>query len=231
MLTYENKFFAVEYARSSLSAWEKSRKSSRRARSWDWHRYRWYYSWIGTHAMRAGGSSAVIAKLLAALTGHGWAAVVSLYPKLALGALFVPCSLDKLDEIFIIFVETVIDLVLCAGHAVVVLAFAPQTIVFWAGGALIVVELLVETENCGAASCGTPGGWCMVHFYKFIEWKFLVFLLEIAIDVGVYVSCLQFVGTALQGAIDFDLACLDFALEVAVNALIVEYVSALENAK
>jgi hypothetical protein len=38
-------------------------------------------------------------------------------------------------------------------------------------------------------------------------------------------------GTALHGAINFDLACLDFALKVAINALIVEYVPALENAK
>jgi len=181
--------------------------------------------------MRTGGSSAIIAKLLAAFTGHGWAAVVSFYPKLAFGALFIPGSLYKLNEIFIIFVETVIDFVLCAGHAVVVLALAPQTIVLRTGGTLIVVELLVEAENCGAACCGTPGGWSMVHLYEFVEWKFLVFLLEIAIDVGVYVGCLQFMGTALHGAINFDLACLDFALKVAINALIVEYVPALENAK
>ena len=89
--------------------------------------------------MRAGGPSAIIAKLLAAFTGHGRAAVASLYPKLAFGALFIPGSLDKLDEIFIIFVETVIDFVFGAGHAVVVLAFAPQTIMLRTGGALIVV--------------------------------------------------------------------------------------------
>ena len=95
---------------------------------------------------------------MAAFTGHSGAAIVPFDPKLALGALFVPCPLDKLDEIFIILIKTIINLVFSTGHAVMVLAFTPQTVVLRAGRTFVVVQLFVETKHSSTPSSWTPSG-------------------------------------------------------------------------
>jgi hypothetical protein len=107
--------------------------------------------------MRTGGSSAFIAKFLPTLASHGGAAVVPLHPKLASRTLLVLGSADEFDEVFIVFVEAVVDLVLSAAHARVVLALAPQAVVLLAGGTSVVVQLLLEREDCSTTGSGTPG--------------------------------------------------------------------------
>ena len=192
MTPYRKWNLAVEYAQSSLSAWKKARKPSRRSRSRsrDRNGSRWYSAWVSAHSMRTGSPSTFITKLLAAFTGHCWAAIVPFDPKLALGALFVPCPLDKLDEIFIILIKTVIYLVFSTGHAVMVLAFTPQTVMLRTGRTSVVIQLFVETKHSSTASSWTPGGWCMIHLHEFIKWKFLKFLLQNPINMGIDVTCL-----------------------------------------
>lgn len=107
--------------------------------------------------MRAGGSSAIVTKLLSAFAGHGRTAVIPLHPKLAARTLLVLGSLHELDKVLVIFVETIIDLIFSTGHSVMVLAFASQTVVFVAGWTTIVIELL-ELEDCLATSCRAPCG-------------------------------------------------------------------------
>ena len=89
--------------------------------------------------MRTSGSSAIVAKLLSALTGHGWTAFISLDPVLALGALLELCPLDEFEEILIIFIETIAYLILFACHPHMEIASASQTVMFLACGTAIVV--------------------------------------------------------------------------------------------
>jgi hypothetical protein len=78
-------------------------------------------------------------------------------------------STHELDEVFIVFVEAIVDLVFSTGHSVVVLTLAPQAIVLPAGRTAIVVQLLLERENCSTACSWTPGRGIVIHLNKFIE--------------------------------------------------------------
>ena len=91
--------------------------------------------------MRAAGSSARIAELLPAFALHCAAPLISLYPVVAFGALFEFGPLHKIDEFLIILVKAVIDPVFSAGHPYVVYASALQTVVFFAGGTPVVIQL------------------------------------------------------------------------------------------
>lgn len=75
--------------------------------------------------MRAGGSSAFITKLLSTFAGHSRTTIVPFYPKLASWTLFVLGSIHEFDEVFIVFVEAIVDFVLSTSHTVVVLTLAP----------------------------------------------------------------------------------------------------------
>ena len=90
--------------------------------------------------MRATGASTGIAEFLTAFTLHGTAALVSLDPVVAFGALFEFGSLHKINEFLIVFVKAVIDPVFGAGHPYVVYAPALQTVVFFAGGTPVVIQ-------------------------------------------------------------------------------------------
>lgn len=121
-----------------------------------WQRRTRYASTVSAHTMRTGSTSTVIAELLTAFAGHSRAAIITLNPEFTSRTLLVLGSVDKLYEVFIIFVETVVDLVLCASHAVMVFTFATQAIVLAASRATIIVQFLLETEDSSAASSRTP---------------------------------------------------------------------------
>lgn len=71
----------------------------------------------------------------------------------------------------------------------------------------------------------------MIHLDKFIEGKLFKLLLEIAINMSKYIRSLQLVITSFQGTTDFDLTGFNFALQIGINAFLMEYVSTLEYSK
>lgn len=71
----------------------------------------------------------------------------------------------------------------------------------------------------------------MIHFYELVEGKLLVFFLEVTINVGEDIRSLQLVITAFQGTTNFDLTGFNLALQISINAFLMEYVSTLENAE
>jgi hypothetical protein len=89
--------------------------------------------------MRAPNSTAIIAKLLATSASHGGTACIPLHPMLAFGTLLELGPLCKFNEGLVILIKTIIDSVLLAGHAYVVVASASQAVVLLAGRTPVVV--------------------------------------------------------------------------------------------
>lgn len=74
-------------------------------------------------------ASTIIAELLSALARHSRTALIPLDPVVTLRTLFELGALYKIDESLVIFVKTIVDSVLCAGHAMMILASTAQTVV------------------------------------------------------------------------------------------------------
>lgn len=134
--------------------------------------------------MRTSHSSTIVAKLLTTPTRHGRTARIPFHPMLALGALFELGTLCEFDEGFIVLVEAIIDTVLLAGHACVVVASTSQTVVLLAGRTPIVVKSLIELEDSLAACSGTPGGARIIFLDVLVEGEILEFLSELSIYIA-----------------------------------------------
>lgn len=101
-----------------------------------------------------------ITKLVLASTRHVVTSFILLHPKFAVGALLELGTLHQHDELAIGFVQLCDFAVLCAGELGMHFAFAPETVVFFAGWTSVVVESCVEAEDCLAARSGTPACIC-----------------------------------------------------------------------
>ena len=138
--------------------------------------------------MRTRCPSTFITKFLSTFTAHCTATIISLNPIFALRTLLILRPLHKLDEILIIFIESIIDPIFSTGHPVMILASALQAVVLTTGRALIVVEHFVEFKGGLAASSWTPRQRTCIVFYILIESKFLKFLLQISIDEAIDIA-------------------------------------------
>ena len=150
------------------------------------HRHRAILRWISAASMRTGCSSTDIAKLLSTLASHSRTPFSSFDPIVALGALLVFGSFDKLDKVLVSLVEGIVDLVFCTAHSMMVQTLAFKAIVLYAGRTLIVIKLFVELEYRSAACSWTPS--CgSIFFHKFVEGELLKLLFHfwagILIDV------------------------------------------------
>lgn len=123
-------------------------------------------------------------------------ALVLFDPKLAIGALFEPGSLDEHHELPIGFVHFGQFPIFLAGEIGVHLALAPQAVVLLAGGALVVVEGGVEGEDCLASRGRTPAGVCVVKLDVLMEGELIVLLSQLPRKVFV-----DFFGKQLNGAL------------------------------
>ena len=94
---------------------------------------------IGTHAMRTGGSSTDITKLLPTFTGHSRTTFCSFNPIIALRTLLKLGPSDKLNKISIIFTESVVDLIFSTGHSSVIETFTFEAIVLATSRTTIVI--------------------------------------------------------------------------------------------
>jgi len=103
-------------------------------------------------------SAAFVAKVELALAGHVITALVLLHPKFALGTLLEFLALDEGHEFLVVFRGSGTDLVLLAGHILVPLDSAVETILFFALQALksFGIVLLVE-KHVAAVGSGAPG--------------------------------------------------------------------------
>lgn len=181
--------------------------------------------------MRASRSSAVVTKFLSAFAGHSRTAVISFNPKFAARTLLVLRALHELDKVLIVFIKTIIDLILSTGHSVMVLTSASQTIVLLACRTTIVIQLQVELKHSLASSCRTPCSWCIVLLYELIEGEFLKLLLKVSIYVAIDIAHVEMLVAALHWTDHIHFILLDFALEVSVDALGVENMTAFKDSK
>lgn len=108
-------------------------------------RWRWPHcwsdntSWVWARSMRACSPSAIIAKLLSTFTRHRTATIIPLHPILALRTLLELSSLHKLDKIFITLIESIINSILSTSHPRVILALAPETIMFFTSRTSVII--------------------------------------------------------------------------------------------
>ncbi len=183
-------FYLIRKSKITKSIRSSFFPSSRKSRTNEWRRFN-SSAHIGTHSMRTGCSSALIAKLLTAFAGHCWATLISFHPEIAFRALFESGSFDEIDKILIVFVECIADFIFGAGHSVVINAFAFEAIMLRAGRAPIIIKFFIKLENSCTASSWAPSGWCIVLLYKFIEAEFLIFFLQIWIWILENISNVQ----------------------------------------
>lgn len=129
------------------------------------------------------------------------AALVLFDPKLAIGALFVPGSLDEHHELSIGCVHLGQFPIFLAGEIGVHLALAPQAVVLRARGTLVVVEGGVEGEDCLAPRGRTPTGVCVVQLDVLVEGELIVLLSQLPRKVfagffGKQLNRALFIGTS-----------------------------------
>ena len=88
--------------------------------NWSWSLDNFSFWRICAHSMRTGSSSTDIAELLTTFASHSWATFCSFDPIITLRTLFKLSALDELNEIGIIFAESVVNFVLSTGHSSVI---------------------------------------------------------------------------------------------------------------
>ena len=171
-------------------------------------------------------TTAHIAKLIFASAGHVIASLAFLHPEFAIWALFEFGSFHKEHEIFVFLPQICDLLVFFAGHILMELALAPQTIIFLAGWAAVLSQSLVKLKDGITAWSGTPT--CIFHIFLniIVESKIFILISEIFGKKLVNIVLYYFCSTAFLRAGEGDLFVDDLFLCVLTKTLPVEHVVA-----
>lgn len=120
-----------------------------------------------------------IAELILTPTGHMVATLVLLHPKFAIRTLLELRPLHQDHKLSVRFIHIRHALILLAGNTDMHLAFAVETIMFFAGRTFVVIESLIKGKD-GLASRGrTPT--CIPHMILHIvlEHKIIIFFFKV----------------------------------------------------
>ena len=170
-------------------------------------------------------STAHITKFIFASAGHVIASFTLLHPEFAIWALFEFGSFDKEHEVFIFLTQICDLLVFFAGHILMELAFAPQAIIFLAGWAAVLSELLIKLKYSITAWSRTPT--CIFHIFLnvVVESKIFILVSEIfgkkLVDIFLHYLC----SAAFLRTSEGDLLIDDLFLCIFTKTLPVEHVT------
>lgn len=130
------------------------------------------------HSMRAGYSSTLIAKLLIASTFHGWASQIFFHPKPAARTLFKSCTSCEIYERLIFWVHAHILTILIAGHVVMEITSALQTVTLMAIAARKVTDCWIKFKEKVAVRGRAPRSTTPISLHILVHHEVFVFFIE-----------------------------------------------------
>lgn len=128
-------------------------------------------------------SSTIVTKLYSTSTLHRTASLWLFNPYLTIWTLFQLHSFGELFKLFIMFRNFILESVLNAGHSIVKLTSALQTVTLIADWAAIVLQIIFGRKNCSASRCWAPADFIFIPLSIQLEAKFLKFFLQVSIYV------------------------------------------------